>query len=164
MCPMGSAIDGVPDDCGCAFCAAARRGGIEIPRVECVRALSVFTKYVTRGGCDARSDATTPTESSLDGCRDWRRRSSSGAAARGLGKRTAFRLSRRLFADAENRRSLSTWAPAIERLLTTIGWPGAQVPTSQEFQLLNRWRELLNQLTSLDVVSRPVSLKTAVHS
>ena len=75
---------------------------------------------------------------------------------------TSFRAVSKLFAEAEEHRSLSAWAPAIERLLSEVDWPGEHPPSSQEFQLINRWRELLNQLTSLDTVSPAVTLQQAV--
>lgn len=43
------------------------------------------------------------------------------------------------------------WAGEIDRLLGALGWPGEKLD-SLEFQLLNRWRDLLNELARLEVV------------
>ena len=85
------------------------------------------------------------------------------SAAAGLRENGGFDALARLYAEAEDQRALSAWAPAMEALLREVGWPGERVLSSREFQILNRWRELLNQLASLDSVSPPVTLRTAVR-
>ena len=44
------------------------------------------------------------------------------------------------------------WADNIDGLLARLGWPGSKTLDSDEFQLLNRWRELLNDLARLSIV------------
>ncbi|MEX2496269.1 MAG: PD-(D/E)XK nuclease family protein [Woeseia sp.] len=46
----------------------------------------------------------------------------------------------------------AAWASRIDRLLQQVGWPGERPLDSAEFQLVNRWRELLNELSRLDVL------------
>lgn len=42
------------------------------------------------------------------------------------------------------------WAGRIDEILSDIGWPGDGTLQSDEFQLINRWRELLNELATLE--------------
>jgi probable DNA repair protein len=53
---------------------------------------------------------------------------------------------------AMEKNSPVTWARHLDELLNEIGWPGEGSLRSPEFQLINRWRNLLNELASLDVV------------
>jgi len=45
-----------------------------------------------------------------------------------------------------------SWAGRFDELLTDIGWPGEGTLQSAEFQLINRWRSLLNEFAALEVV------------
>jgi probable DNA repair protein len=77
------------------------------------------------------------------------RRDKDADAARwleGVERLTAFQ------AGAGDRASPAAWADKIDKLLGQIGWPGSGTLASDEFQLLNRWRELLNDLVRLDIV------------
>ncbi|MBT8144996.1 MAG: hypothetical protein KJO55_09865, partial [Gammaproteobacteria bacterium] len=56
----------------------------------------------------------------------------------------------------------SQWALVIDRLLKALGWPGASTLDSAEFQLVNRWRELLNELARLDLISPAISYSEAI--
>ncbi len=64
-----------------------------------------------------------------------------------------------LEALAQRRRSAAeraapvAWARDIDALLADFGWPGRGELDSTGFQLVNRWRELLNELTQLELVS-----------
>ena len=55
-------------------------------------------------------------------------------------------------AGAAEKASPAVWAERIDGLLGSLGWPGTRTPDSDEFQLLNRWRELLNDLARLSIV------------
>jgi ATP-dependent helicase/nuclease subunit B len=55
-------------------------------------------------------------------------------------------------AGAGDKASPAAWADKIDKLLGELGWPGTDTLSSDEFQLLNRWRELLNELARLDIV------------
>jgi probable DNA repair protein len=46
----------------------------------------------------------------------------------------------------------SQWAVQIDEFLKNLNWPGAGALDSVEFQLVNRWRELLNDLARLQLV------------
>lgn len=63
---------------------------------------------------------------------------------------------------ATNRQAPSAWAETIHGLLDSLGWPGAGKLQSDEFQLVNRWRELLNELAAMDVVLPQVSISEAI--
>jgi len=54
------------------------------------------------------------------------------------------------------------WAERIDRLLTDVGWPGSDVQDSNEFQLLNRWRELLNEMARMERVLPAMTFREAV--
>lgn len=44
------------------------------------------------------------------------------------------------------------WVERIDALLRDIGWPGEGSLRSDEFQMMNRWRNLLNEVAALGVV------------
>lgn len=46
----------------------------------------------------------------------------------------------------------AAWAGRMHDLLEAVGWPGARPLDSAEFQLVNRWRELMNELARIEPV------------
>lgn len=46
-----------------------------------------------------------------------------------------------------------SWAVLINDVLKNLNWPGDETLDSLEFQLINRWRELLNDLARLELIS-----------
>lgn len=48
--------------------------------------------------------------------------------------------------------SPADWAGRIHAFLDQIGWPGERTLDSAEFQLVNRWRELLNEFSRIEPV------------
>lgn len=58
--------------------------------------------------------------------------------------------------------SPTEWAGRIDRLLGVIGWPGEKRRDSLEFQLVNRWRELLNEFSRIEVVQRSLGFAEAL--
>lgn len=58
--------------------------------------------------------------------------------------------------------SPATWAALMDTLLDDSGWPGVAPLESADFQLVNRWRELLNDLARLELVVPQMSLGQAV--
>jgi probable DNA repair protein len=58
--------------------------------------------------------------------------------------------------------SPATWAGRIDQLLQDLGWPGEKPLDTAEFQLANRWRDLLNELSRLDIVQPRIDLAEAV--
>jgi probable DNA repair protein len=51
----------------------------------------------------------------------------------------------------------SHWAQQFESVLSGFGWPGTSSLDSRDFQLVNRWRDLLNDLSRLAAVSPSIS-------
>lgn len=62
---------------------------------------------------------------------------------------------------AERKASPADWADRIDGLLARLGWPGSRTLSSDEFQLQNRWRELLNDLARLELVSPQMTFAEA---
>ncbi|HWM28322.1 MAG TPA: hypothetical protein VNQ14_07680, partial [Woeseiaceae bacterium] len=58
--------------------------------------------------------------------------------------------------------SPAVWAARIDEFLRQLGWPGEKPLDTEEFQLSNRWRDLLNELSRLDVVLPGIELTEAV--
>jgi len=63
----------------------------------------------------------------------------------------------------KKRASPADWAIYIDEMLVTCGWPGRAALSSFDFQLVNRWRDTLNDLARLDVISPSMDLKTAIR-
>ncbi|MEE8343870.1 MAG: PD-(D/E)XK nuclease family protein [Woeseiaceae bacterium] len=64
-------------------------------------------------------------------------------------------------AGADDKANPAAWADKIDKLLDDLGWPGSKTLASDEFQLLNRWRELLNDLARLEIVCPKVTFAEA---
>ncbi len=54
------------------------------------------------------------------------------------------------------------WVMRFDDVLRTLGWPGTGPRNSDSYQLVNRWRELLNDFARLDLVSASMSAAGAV--
>ena len=89
-----------------------------------------------------------------------RRREETPGAAEWLGLVASVTGLRR---DLRRSASPAEWAIYIDEALKALQWPGNEVLSSFDFQLVNRWRDLLNDLARLDLVSPTMSLKTAVR-
>jgi probable DNA repair protein len=59
--------------------------------------------------------------------------------------------------------SPAEWAVRIDEILTKSGWPGQVALESADFQLVNRWRDLLNDLARMDLVTGSLSLEGALN-
>ncbi len=55
------------------------------------------------------------------------------------------------------------WASRFDALLDAWNWPGSQTLSSDEFQLVNRWRELLNDLARTSLVMPKLRLSEATE-
>lgn len=64
--------------------------------------------------------------------------------------------------QAATRQTAARWAEIIDELLQDLHWPGAGVLDSEDFQLINRWRDLLNEFARLDLVVASVSYEEAL--
>lgn len=51
----------------------------------------------------------------------------------------------------------------IDEFLNDIGWPGDAAPDSLDFQLNNRWRELLNELGKIEGITPRIRLRDAIN-
>lgn len=58
--------------------------------------------------------------------------------------------------------SPAEWAIFLDDTLKGFGWPGESSLDSEEFQLINRWRELLNEFARLALVSETMTPRTAL--
>ena len=58
--------------------------------------------------------------------------------------------------------SPAQWAAVVDTLLEDFGWPGAAPLDSSDFQLVNRWRDLLNDLARLELVMPQTTLGQAI--
>lgn len=64
-------------------------------------------------------------------------------------------------AGSKEKANPAVWADKIDQLMRELGWPGTRTLASDEFQLVNRWRELLNDLARLAIVSPKMSFAEA---
>lgn len=63
----------------------------------------------------------------------------------------------KLRSELPRRAAPSSWAVLIDDALKILNWPGTETLDSFEFQLVNRWRELLNDLARLELVNPTVT-------
>lgn len=56
------------------------------------------------------------------------------------------------------RESPAGWVTRFSELLQELGWPGEAALTSPQFQTVNRWRELLNEVARLELVGESMTL------
>jgi len=56
----------------------------------------------------------------------------------------------------------ATWVESLDDTLKAFGWPGTAPLSSAEFQLINRWRELLNEFARLALVSSKMAGSAAI--
>ncbi|MGI9219759.1 MAG: PD-(D/E)XK nuclease family protein [Woeseiaceae bacterium] len=54
------------------------------------------------------------------------------------------------------------WVDLFNTLLEDIGWPGDDSLSSDEFQTINRWRELLNEVGRLELVAQSMTIGEAL--
>jgi len=62
---------------------------------------------------------------------------------------------------APRRQSPAAWAELFDTVLNKLNWPGSGTLSSFEFQLVNRWRELLNDLARLELVTSTMTMAEA---
>jgi len=89
-----------------------------------------------------------------------------GDAHRSDDNRAFLNLVRRvsaLQASADKRTSPFACVAQIDELLAAVRWPGAGALDSAEFQLVNRWRELLNEFARIEPVRPQLTLSEAIR-
>lgn len=59
--------------------------------------------------------------------------------------------------------SPADWSVYIDNVMKACQWPGDGSLSSYDFQLVNRWRDLLNDLARLAIVSPVMTLKAAIR-
>lgn len=62
------------------------------------------------------------------------------------------------------KKTFSAWAHTFNELLTALGWPGERSISSDEYQTVHAWLDLLGQMQLLDQVSEPISYHTALQT
>lgn len=65
--------------------------------------------------------------------------------------------------EKDTLQSAGSWAERIDHCLAGAGWPNTNGESSQEFQLHNRWRQLLNQLAAISGIAGDLSLSAALR-
>jgi exodeoxyribonuclease-5 len=65
--------------------------------------------------------------------------------------------------NEDQRRRPSDCIRLIDTLLSDIGWPGEAALSSEAFQLVNRWRELLNEFARAEVIAPDMMLGEAAR-
>jgi len=58
----------------------------------------------------------------------------------------------------------SAWVGIFIQALAAIGWPGGRSMDSTEYQLINRWQELLAEFAELDCILGEISYNSALQS
>jgi ATP-dependent helicase/nuclease subunit B len=56
----------------------------------------------------------------------------------------------------------SQWSGDFSELLRALGWPGDRTVSSLEYQVLEKWNDLLSKLASLDAALPPISFTQAL--
>lgn len=57
----------------------------------------------------------------------------------------------------------SAWTKHFIQQLNALGWPGGRSLTSIEYQIMERWQELLAEFAELDLVAADLSYSAALH-
>ncbi len=74
-----------------------------------------------------------------------------------------IRQFKELLEDTQHTAPYAFWAALFNQLLTALGWPGERIINSEEYQVVDEWLKLLNDLTTLDVTSPPVMFYQALR-
>ncbi|MBQ0799532.1 MAG: PD-(D/E)XK nuclease family protein [Porticoccaceae bacterium] len=61
------------------------------------------------------------------------------------------------------KQTFSAWASALTEQLEVLGWPGSRTLDSIEYQQLQHWRQVLDQLTELDASNTQVTWPEALN-
>lgn len=66
--------------------------------------------------------------------------------------------------ESIERQGMQQWSKTVFELLHCFGWPGDRPLNSDEYQTLETWNTCLEQMASLDVVTRPCHFSAVVTS
>lgn len=55
------------------------------------------------------------------------------------------------------------WANYFNQMLTCLGWPGERILNSEEYQVVEQWLNLLQEMRCLDVTNNEVDIYQALH-
>lgn len=58
---------------------------------------------------------------------------------------------------------VSGWVKIFMEILTTLGWPGERSLNSHEYQIVQRWLELLNEYRAFDTILQSQNYQNALH-
>jgi len=64
----------------------------------------------------------------------------------------------RVSGELPQRQSPGAWVSLFSELLGEVGWPGTSPLGSEQFQTVNRWRELLNEVARLELITKTMTL------
>jgi len=67
----------------------------------------------------------------------------------------------KVVADLPSEQPASAWSRDFARLLDASGWPGPRPLTSEEFQVVKAWHDLLSAFAALDLATPPLSFDQA---
>lgn len=67
-------------------------------------------------------------------------------------------------AEGSSRRRPSEWAALFDAVLRMFNWPGDETLSSTDFQLNNRWRDLLNEFSRIELVAATMPGDEAVST
>ncbi|MEM7279784.1 MAG: PD-(D/E)XK nuclease family protein, partial [Pseudomonadota bacterium] len=60
--------------------------------------------------------------------------------------------------ELPKRQSPGAWVALLSKLLEELDWPGSTPLDSEEFQTVNRWRELLNEVARLELITPSMTI------
>lgn len=66
--------------------------------------------------------------------------------------------------EIDNKQTYGQWAVTFSSCLHAMGWPGERSLNSEEYQIVDKWFELLNELAKLDHITTTVTYKTAIST
>lgn len=75
----------------------------------------------------------------------------------------AKRLNKTLELIDQNDKTLGQWCALFSEILKMMGWPGERSLNSEEYQTVETWLQLLNNIHMLDLVAKPMSIANAWH-
>ncbi|MEO8400468.1 MAG: PD-(D/E)XK nuclease family protein [Gammaproteobacteria bacterium] len=67
------------------------------------------------------------------------------------------------FQTFKKNQPISEWIKSFISLLTQLGWPGERSLNSEEYQVTQRWLELLTEYSTFDHILQPVKYVTALN-